>query len=110
MKWPFDGSPYWDWREMIRPLVAAMKRIEAGKAPRYNGLDTPSRSHAALLQHEAETGDRDYRETIIGIAIQLGIEQGMRMERIEDVEAKRRADVMDRIEATLKLMKKAKKA
>lgn len=86
--WPENGDPV-SFDDLARPLAKAAFRFFNTGDGKYNGLGYPHAAHICLppneilspsgLEHGREQG-RDELELVIGVALQLGIEQGIRIE------------------------------
>jgi hypothetical protein len=92
--WPADPAQAVDFDDLTRPVVAIVRQgYELRRRPRarltYDGYDRDNAtSHIeptvadtlsrAGLAHHADQ-DRDLLDVAIGLAVQLGIEQGMRL-------------------------------
>ena len=97
LQWPKDGVA--DFEDLASPLVSAMrfayelKRVNAHQDIPYKGYDRSSLLHCCVpiadklsaegMMFDYEDQGREAVEVIIELAIQLGIEQGRRMERQE---------------------------
>jgi len=91
--WPTDGSPAKLEEDIVLPLRRAfeqaytLQRINENKSIRWNGLPSPNENInfndilAVEAIAEAEENDSDALEVLLNIAVELGIEQGRRMER-----------------------------
>lgn len=94
-EWPKDGK-YLPFRELVRPVRAAVEfayRLERTNVGRDIPWDGPNVGKDTLvcafspaetllagnLKYSEEEQDRDPLTEIIGVAVQLGIEQGRRM-------------------------------
>jgi hypothetical protein len=114
-KWPTDGKTvgYESLSQPVRRLFEqayTLQRINEGKPLKWNGLPTPKCvAHVTLpfeerltvesQEYEAER-DRDMLDTIIGIAIHLGMEQGYRQAK-EDM-----GPAMQTMEAVIKTLER----
>lgn len=93
-KWPEDGKPL-DYCSIAKPIVKAIRfaydltRRNANKSIPWagppigrmeaaNSLEAKLRLSASMLRNNDEDQGRDALDEIIGVAIQLGIEQGRR--------------------------------
>jgi len=96
--WPKDGTEM-SFYELTAPVIDALKQVYDFEACRYpsvdvhwNGPELPKsmratcllydeRLTAESLRYDEEEQGRDPLEVIIGIAVQLGIEQGRRIHK-----------------------------
>ena len=100
IKWPDDGSPL-DYQSLADPIRKAvrfayeMSRKNVGHSVPWNGpaigrpeaatsLEAKHRLSAEALKYSEEDQGRDALDEIIGIAVQIGIEQGRRIYRSGD--------------------------
>jgi hypothetical protein len=100
--WPKDGKPASFGEDILPPLLRAirfaydLKRRNAGKSVPWNGLDigeeekvgchTPKvKLSRRQLKYSEEEQGRDVLEEIVGLAVQLGIEQGRRIDRTSTI-------------------------
>lgn len=97
-KWPKDPKKPVSFSDLIGPLKKALlfgyelKRRNKGRSVPYDGYDigddekvtsfSPNvRLRAGNLKHDLEDQGRDLLDIILGLAVQLGIEQGRRVLR-----------------------------
>lgn len=99
-KWPKDGKPA-DFSDLVEPVVKALRFCYSMRR-KNQGIDVPWNGHnigrdelvtcfdplyalsAEMLTYDKEDQGREAVEVIVGIALQLGIEQGRRIERTSD--------------------------
>lgn len=87
--WPENGDPV-AFDDLSGPIASAARRFMRTGNGKYNGLDHPHSAHICpppnkiLTQSGLEDGKdqgRDWIDLVIGVALQLGIEQGIRLEQ-----------------------------
>jgi len=87
--WPENGDPV-NFDDLSAPLVSAARRFALTGNGKYNGLGYPHSAHICPPPNKilspsglkaAHKQGRDIIEMIVGVALQLGIEQGIRLER-----------------------------
>lgn len=109
--WPEDGSPV-DFEAMHSPLAKAARLFIKKGDGKYKGLGYPHAAHICpppneVLSPAGYLADREQGRTrldaIITVAMQIGIEQGMRLEREAEKEKNRFKSIVSK--ATSKLLK-----
>jgi len=97
-KWPKDPKKVVGFEDICQPIRSAMKqaykliRINKDKNIKWTGFEQceeclatdfhpNEKLKAKSLKFNEDDQDRDALDVIIGIAVQQGIEQGMRMQR-----------------------------
>jgi hypothetical protein len=100
VKWPEDGTPL-DYQSLADAIMKAIRFAydltrknphrsvpwvgpPIGQNERANSLEARERLSAAQLKYSEENQGRDALDEIIGVAIQIGIEQGRRIYRNSD--------------------------
>ncbi len=109
--WPENGDPV-NFDDLSAPLVSAARRFALTGNGKYNGLGYPHSAHicpppSEVLSPAGYLADREQGRTrldaIITVAMQIGIEQGMRLEREAEKEKNRFKSIVSK--ATSKLLK-----
>ena len=94
--WPEDGSPVGFEHDMVEPLVSALRQaytmtrnnrdvdidwtgLDIGDREKAGCLTPDVRLTAEHLKYDEDEQGRTAADVIIGLAVQLGIEQGRRL-------------------------------
>lgn len=87
--WPADNKPA-DFAHIVEPLARWFRMYQEGRLEIYDGLPLGRREAAGSLQpvdaltpnslaYNLTDQGRDVLDVILGLAVQLGIEQGRRL-------------------------------